>query len=486
MKEEIDAVRTENREEGKTIRDILRVAISNLFTILSGVLVGFLIPKMMGQSDYGYYKIFTLYLGYVGLFHFGFCDGIYLLFGGKRYDELDKRKFRCYSRFLLFFQCAISFVITAIALCFVRYDYGFIFLFISLSLLSSNIITYYQFISQITGRFRELSLVNLVKSFLTVVAIAVLYGLYYAGVLSFLKYQIYVVITSFILVLIALWYVFAYREITFGEAESFKNEKKMLSRFFIVGIPLMLSNFVSNMILQLDRQFVSLLYDTADYAVYAFAYNMLGLVTVAISAIATVLYPTLKRYDENRLKTHYSPLISLLSVITGFCLIVYFPLILFVRSFLPAYTDSLLIFRIILPGIMVSTNVSVVIFNYYNALGKSNRFFFISIGILVLSVVANFIAWFVFRNYYAISSASVIVLFIWYAIADFCLIRRTGIRFSWKNYAYPLILMSGFYLATAIENVGISFGVYFILYLVMTPVFFGPLIVRFIRKLKSR
>lgn len=485
MKEETEIAHTENREEGKTIRDILRVAVSNLFTILSGVLVGFLIPKMMGQSDYGYYKIFTLYLGYVGLFHFGFCDGIYLLFGGKKYEELDKRKFRCYSRFLLFFQCAISLIITSIALCFVRYDYGFIFLFISLSLLSSNIITYYQFISQITGRFKELSLVNLVKSMLTVVTIAVLYGLYYAEIITFLKYQIYVVITSLILLLIALWYVFAYREITFGGADSFRSEKKMLRTFFIVGIPLMLSNFVSNMILQLDRQFVSILYESADYAVYAFAYNMLGLVTVAISAIATVLYPTLKRFDDNRLKANYPPLISLLSVITGFCLLVYFPLVLFVNYFLPSYADSLVIFRIILPGIMVSTNVSVVIFNYYNTLRKSNRFFSISIGILVLSVVANAVAWAVFKNYYAISAASVVVLFIWYAVSDFCLVRRKGIRFSWKNYAYPLILMVGFYLATIVENAGISFAIYFLLYIVVTPIFFGQLIGRFLKKLRK-
>ena len=78
-------------------------------------------------------------------------------------DELDKKKFRTYSKFFLIFQSIISLIITIVALCFVNYDYGFIFTFIGISLIFSNIITYYQYISQITGRFNELSIVNIVK-----------------------------------------------------------------------------------------------------------------------------------------------------------------------------------------------------------------------------------------------------------------------------------------------------------------------------------
>ena len=60
MSEELDI-----QKSGKKIgKNIIKVAVSNLFTILAGVLVGFIIPKMMGTTDYGYYKIFTLYIFY--------------------------------------------------------------------------------------------------------------------------------------------------------------------------------------------------------------------------------------------------------------------------------------------------------------------------------------------------------------------------------------------------------------------------------------
>ena len=75
-------------------RNIIKVGISNLFTILSGIIVGFVIPKIMGLEDYGYYKTFTLYVSYVGLFHLGFIDGIYLKYGGVSYDDFDKCQFQ--------------------------------------------------------------------------------------------------------------------------------------------------------------------------------------------------------------------------------------------------------------------------------------------------------------------------------------------------------------------------------------------------------
>ena len=46
--------------KSKTIKDILKVTFSNACILLSGILVGFLLPKIIDQVDYGYYKTFTL------------------------------------------------------------------------------------------------------------------------------------------------------------------------------------------------------------------------------------------------------------------------------------------------------------------------------------------------------------------------------------------------------------------------------------------
>ena len=78
--EESSTIVEETPKRNKFIQNFIVVLISNGLTILSGILVGFIIPKIMGVTDYGYYKTFTLYSSYIGLFHFGFIDGIYLYF----------------------------------------------------------------------------------------------------------------------------------------------------------------------------------------------------------------------------------------------------------------------------------------------------------------------------------------------------------------------------------------------------------------------
>ena len=61
-------------------------------TLISMVLVAF-VPKLLGQTEYSYWQLYVFYTGYVGFFHFGLADGIYLRYGGKEYDEVPKPLF---------------------------------------------------------------------------------------------------------------------------------------------------------------------------------------------------------------------------------------------------------------------------------------------------------------------------------------------------------------------------------------------------------
>ena len=50
----------------KTLKNIFGVILGNATAIVSGVFVGFVLPKIISVSDYGMYKIFTLYFNYLG------------------------------------------------------------------------------------------------------------------------------------------------------------------------------------------------------------------------------------------------------------------------------------------------------------------------------------------------------------------------------------------------------------------------------------
>lgn len=95
---------------------ILLVVLGNAALLIAKALAWLIVPKVLGVMEYGYYKIFTLYLAYAMLLHFGFPDGILLIYGGKNYQEINQTEFRVYTRFFISFQTIISILIVGISL----------------------------------------------------------------------------------------------------------------------------------------------------------------------------------------------------------------------------------------------------------------------------------------------------------------------------------------------------------------------------------
>lgn len=469
----------------KTFKDIAFVAFSNIISILCSLLTGFLVPKILGVQEYGYFKTFTLYAGYVGLFHFGFCDGIQLIYAGKKPEELNKADFIAYTRFLIIVEAIISSIIAVIALTFLDGNLKFIFACVALDLILQNVMTYYQYILQCTSQFKEYSLKNIAYSFLLGACILSLWFIYKYSSQATITFQIYVLILISIYMLMVIWFVIRFRSITFGKATLFKNAIPGIKKCFKFGFPLLVANLCSGLILNFDTQFVNIFFPNAIYAVYAFAYSVLGMVAKLISAVTIVIYPTLKQTQIDQLKELFPKITSLLVVFVSGCMSFYFLLVPLVNSFLPDYSDSLIIFRIILPGLLLSSVVSVIIQNYYKAVNKPGIFFIFSAITLAISVGLNFVAYYLFKTTTSISWASIVTLLIYYFLTLIPLIKEMGIKWL-KNSSYLLLIISCFYLCFLIKTLWVGFLAYFSSFLLLSLVFYLRDIKTFIAKSKKR
>lgn len=72
-------------------KDILRVFTTNLIKTFVTFISVFFIPMLLSLEQYGAYKLFSLYTSYIGVSHLGFCDGIFLKYGGKSLESVKKR-----------------------------------------------------------------------------------------------------------------------------------------------------------------------------------------------------------------------------------------------------------------------------------------------------------------------------------------------------------------------------------------------------------
>src|SRR5690554_2109108 len=258
-------------------KNILLVILSNGVKLLSSIATIFLVPLIFTQQDYGFYKLFLLYISYVGLFHFGFIDGIYLYYGGKDYEELSQSRFSLYTKFLFLTQMIISIGLFIFSLI-LKGDRQTIIMLVSANLIVLNMTSYYQFISQITGRFKEFAVRNILLTVFNLLLIV-----------SFLlfkinNYLLFILITLFINIILLLWYVFTYRKITFSKSNKISDEFNDIKFMFKLGIPLLLSDLIITFISNLPKQFIEIVYPIEEFpeifSNFSFAFTLIGFTSV--------------------------------------------------------------------------------------------------------------------------------------------------------------------------------------------------------------
>lgn len=464
----------------KFTRYVILITFTNLIRFLANAAATLIVPLLLDKENYGFYKTFTLYLTYFGIFNLGLIDGIYLKFGGVDYQDLDKTKFRTYTRFLFYLELLASIVIFLVSFLLIKGDTKYVFMFLGINMLSVQFTTYFQRISQITTRFAKQAVFDLLYSVCILIIVGILY------LTKSTSYKVYLSLVIGMNYLILIWYVANYMDIIKGSHEKISNTKSDILKIIKLGMPLMIANLAGELILNMDRQVVNIFFTKEEYAIYAYAYNILSVVNIFISAISLVIYPYLRKMNLENLKKNYSDANSLILIIVYSCLASYFFLVKIIELVLSSYIDSIPILRIIFPIIVFTSSITVIKHNYYKALDKNHIYFYKSLMMLVLSLLANLIAYFVYKTVIAISIASIITMMIWYIDTEIYFIKNYKVHYI-KNLIYLIGMLLGYYLTVyLISNIYIGFLVYFLLVIFVSMICYRPLIINVLKNVLSK
>lgn len=428
----------ELRENGRILQEIVLVAVGNVSLLLAKMIIWFIVPKMLGVAEYGYYKTFTLYLTYASLLHLGFPDGILLGYGGKNYGEIDKEQMRSNSKFFLLFQMGTS---CLLIICGVLLD-DYIMCMIGIDIFFVNTATYYKFFSQAVMRFKELTIRNVIQALLQIIFV---FGLFLASKTELIDVdgKLYIITIILIDATLFMWYLCTYSDITFGKKKPIRF--RQTASYFSRGILLTFAYQISHFIFVMDSQMVSFLCDVNTYALYAFAYSITNLISSTVNAVSTVMFPSLKQLDEKNAVRKFSGLLSSVSILTFVVLIGYYPVMWIINIYLPEYKEAGMYLKVIMPGLAISSCINIIIFTYYKVLDQLKRFLGVSIVALCIGIATNVLGYCMYRNPISFSVASIITLLIWYLIVEEYFIKTYQIAWL-KNYLYIIIEIVIFYI----------------------------------------
>ena len=442
------------------VKNILMVASSNILVLLLGVIISFVLPIFLSIEDYGYWQLYNYYIGFVGLFMFGFTDGMNLRYAGRGIKALNSDLFRFFFKVI----CILSlfFSIVTMAVVFFTIDdinYRTVYLFVALNIFIFNINGFFIHINQMTLQFNKYSVGNILER---VIFVASLIPLYFLDQRNFSVY----ILVNILCRLCVLFYNYQVTKSIFVKHEDVQYEeidyRYELIENFKSGMPLTLATIFAILMTSTPRFIVDKTMDIATYGIFSFGNATINLVLQIIVAMSAVFYPTLKTVSVERQKAIFKPINNGLAILCGASFLSYYAVYYLIVFFFPKYSSVLSYLYILFPTIIYQSLNSLVVSNYARVFRLERKYFVNNAIFTLVNLGVTFLVAITTHSLIAILAVSLGIMQLWIISGNNYINKVIGER-DHSNSILTLVIVSGFILFNGLLDGYIALGCYLIL-----------------------
>lgn len=403
-------------------RGIYLIFIANMINVIFSLLANFLLPKYLSVESYAAIKTFQLYVSYVGLFHLGYIDGMYLKYGGSVLGKELNEDFAKNISTMHWFQLCITIMITVFAL----FSHDWIIVLFAISILPQNIASYFKFLYQATGAF------NLYGKIMNLSTIST-FALNMILLFVFRTDQYLIYVFCYVILYYVIWMIL---EIQFKRQHIIMAVKKFSWKELTVnirdGILLTLGNLASMLLTSMDRWFVKAFLTIFDFAQYSFAVSVENFLNVAITPITTTLY---NFFCRERNVEKQSNILRYVLVFATILPAVAFPVKFILECFLNNYIDSTKTMFYLFAAQMFYIIIKSVFVNLYKVEKKQKIYFIKLVIILGVGFGFNILCYAVIHVKEAFALGTLFSATVWFFIT---VVDFRKLNFMLREYIYLL------------------------------------------------
>lgn len=395
-------------------RNIGLSVIAQIISLAVSFIMNLVLPKFISEYQYALWQTYLLYVGYVGILHFGLLDGIVLRYSQYDYEELDKVRIRSQFKCLLVMTntfCTIAIICVSL---FCQNEMRTVFIMTAIGIITRTIFTYTSYSFQITNRIKYYAEM--------IIGYRIFYGIGVIAMLllGFHSFYFFCAVDLGSDVFGVLFSLHNNKGLYFGKSLKIKETLEEAKKNISAGILLMISNWSSFLLTGSARMIIQWHWDKLTFGKVSFAFSITNLFLTFVTAISVVLFPSLKRTNKENLPGLYKKIRAVMNPVLIIILIFYYPGCWILKQWLPEYNNSLLYLGILLPIIIFSSKISLLTNNYLKALRKEKTMLIINL----ISVGAA-ICMFTFCAYVT-NSLKILLFFIVVAIM-FCSILSESV-----------------------------------------------------------
>lgn len=437
----------------RLLKDFGFVISSNLLTLIISTIVILIVPKLIGVEEYGYWQLFMFYSGYLGLLPLGWLDGIYLRYGGERYERLNKSLFNSQFILLMLMQSFFALIIIIAAMIIHDKQYSFILYALAIFLLIYIAQSFCKFVLQITNRIREYSEVTILANVIYVVTVI---SLIVVNVRDFRLLIISFIFGNFVALLYAM---FVLKDLFFQHYDNrqFLSLSEAVTNIR-VGSQLLIANVAAMLIIGVVRMGIQQGWGVTTFGKVSLTLSISNLLMVFINAISLIIFPKLKRIDPNKVNGLYSVIRDILMPLIFIGMLIYFPIGYFIPMWLPKYDSALVYMSALFPMIAYQSKFEILSNTFMKVLRMERQLLFVNITTLVISIVLTAISVFLLHNLTATVFVIIIVMAIRSTISELYVKNKLHVKFSseilLETAIVALFILFSWYLPTIEAMIG--------------------------------
>lgn len=406
------------------------VFFSNFLALVISSLVILVLPKIIGVVEYGYWQLYTFYVGYVGVFHFGWIDGIYLRYGGEHYHELNKDifsgQFVAFSLFQVF--------VALIGLWFILGNIQdenkrVMFIVLSVALISTNLRQFFIYVLQTTNRLKVSSVIQVMDR---VLFVFLLVGLVLGSHLNSHIPIMFVDLTARVASLFIA--IYCCRDIVFqGRAINGGFSFRETVENIHVGMNLMFANLAGLLIIGVIRFSIEQKWDVATFGKVSLALSVSNFVMIFINALGVVFFPLLKRMDEQERPVVFCKIRKFLVPLLFFSLLLVYPMKAILDVWLPEYQESFFYMSLLFPILIYEGKMGLLNNVYMKALRQEHAMLRINLFIVVCSVLLALLNYGLLESLLVFVFSIVFVLWLRCILFELLLARRLHLSQMYRS-----------------------------------------------------
>lgn len=431
----------------EVIKNISYSFFANLISLLiSGFMVMF-VPKLLSVNDYGLWQLFLFYYSYLGFLHFGWEDGIYLRYAGKKFDELNKKTFAGQFYCIIFLQVMLAVAISSFGKSFVENLDKRMALVCAIWLAPLvNFNNLCNFIMQITNRIKEYA-----RLLVTERVIFFLGVLFFLVILRWNQFRYMYAAQVFAVVSMAAAGAYLCRSLLVPHFDDITAIWQETYENISVGSKLMLANIASMLIIGIVRYGISMGWDVATFGKVSLTLGVSNFLMVFINSVSIVFFPIVKRMDEGKRSEIYTIIRNALAFLLFAGLIGYYPVRYILSLWLPKYADSLKYMTVLFPVCVFESKVSLLINTYLKSMRKEFLMLKINAGSVIFSLLITAFTIGIWHNLDAAVFSIVLVYAFRCVLAEYHVTKLLGLELR-SNIIEDLLMCAVFIISGWIFN----------------------------------